>query len=390
MIRKLCIISTRYPSKADPMYTFLGTLVEQIADRGIECHVISPVSLIERKHRAKSRVEVSPGGSKIHVYCPRYAKLPHILEKSRFTYGFSIENRRAAVWRAYRKYVKDCDGFYSHFIESGNDAAWLKKKTGKPAFLACGECNITLNKKAYTYYRDNLYRGLDGIIYVSSALQSDAEKLDVFSKDIPAKVFLNGIDPKIFHPCDRSLCRKNLNAAEDDFVIAFAGFYIKRKGFDRLQDILCSHPKWKCILIGRGELPVRVPEEQIVFKGKAEHEKIPELISAADVFVLPTLEEGCCNAIIEALACGLPVVSSDRPFNDDILDASCSLRIDPENTEEITAAIERLEKDKKLRRELSEGALRKAAGLNVATRADKILQFMEECIENGNKMAELE
>ena len=47
MIRKLCVISKHYPSREDPIYAFVGTLIEAIASQGVECHVISPVNGFE-------------------------------------------------------------------------------------------------------------------------------------------------------------------------------------------------------------------------------------------------------------------------------------------------------------------------------------------------------
>ena len=77
MLKKICIISARYPSKSDPVYSFVGTLVEAFADRGVECHVISPVSNIEKKHKAESRIERTANGAEINVYCPRYTMFPN-------------------------------------------------------------------------------------------------------------------------------------------------------------------------------------------------------------------------------------------------------------------------------------------------------------------------
>ena len=93
----------------------------------------------------------------------------------------------------------------------------------------------------------------------------------------------------------------------------------------------------KSIFIGSGE---QTPEiDGILFCGKLPHDQIVHYLNAADVFVLPTLAEGCSNAIIEAMACGLPIISSDLPFNDDILDAENSIRVNSLDVESIAEAI---------------------------------------------------
>ena len=57
----------------------------------------------------------------------------------------------------------------------------------------------------------------------------------------------------------------------------------------------------------------------ILYCGKLQHECIPELLCAADFFILPTKAEGCCNAIIAAMACGLPILCSDVCDNPSIV-----------------------------------------------------------------------
>lgn len=100
----------------------------------------------------------------------------------------------------------------------------------------------------------------------------------------------------------------------------------------------------------------------------------------ADVFVLPTLAEGCCNAIIEAMACGLPIISSDLPFNDDILDDACSIRINPKSVNEIANAIQLLCGNPNLQNQMSKASLDKAASLTIENRAKKIVDFMNVCL----------
>jgi glycosyltransferase involved in cell wall biosynthesis len=96
--------------------------------------------------------------------------------------------------------------------------------------------------------------------------------------------------------------------------------------------------------------------------------------------VLPTLNEGCCNAIVEALACGLPIVSSDRPFNYDILNKTNSILVDPMNINEIADAIRMLKENSMLRARLSEGALNTAKDLTINRRATKIMDFIKQHI----------
>jgi glycosyltransferase involved in cell wall biosynthesis len=94
--------------------------------------------------------------------------------------------------------------------------------------------------------------------------------------------------------------------------------------------------------------------------------------------VLPTLAEGCCNAIVEAICCGLPVISSDRKFNYDVLDESNSIMVDPLDVGAISQAIKELKDNPDLRDKLSKGALDKAKDLTISQRAKKIISFIKQ------------
>ena len=118
---------------------------------------------------------------------------------------------------------------------------------------------------------------------------------------------------------------------------------------------------------------------QVLWNSSACQSKVLELLSACDVFVLPTLREGCCNAIIEAMACGLPIVSSDRAFNDDLLTDELSIRVDPMDVDAIRDAIIELRDNPTKREQMGVAALERAKLFDVNDRAKRILQFMGKC-----------
>ena len=94
------------------------------------------------------------------------------------------------------------------------------------------------------------------------------------------------------------------------------------------------------------------------------------------IFLLPTLKEGCCNAIVEALACGVPVVSSNRSFNEDILNVYNSILVDPENVDDIANAIARFKDDKEYYGKTKKYLLANANGYSITERAKRIVDFI--------------
>ena len=119
-----------------------------------------------------------------------------------------------------------------------------------------------------------------------------------------------------------------------------------------------------------------------------KHDDIPILLCAADVFCLPTLSEGSCNAVVEAMACGIPVISSNLSFNDDVLTEENAIRIDPSSVDEIREAIYEIKVNNVLRDRLGKAALKTSEGLNIKNRAKKILNFMFRGNMEGNNDSE--
>jgi glycosyltransferase involved in cell wall biosynthesis len=95
---------------------------------------------------------------------------------------------------------------------------------------------------------------------------------------------------------------------------------------------------------------------------RVTHEEIAELYKDADIFVFPSLSEGFSNALLEAMAAGLPIVATCVGAAPDILEADVSALLIPAgDTDALHGAVRRLLDDAGLREKLSVGARSKAA-----------------------------
>lgn len=385
MIKSICIITDDYPTKKTPRYPFVEQLVLAWANQGIKCLVLCPASLthslIRRTELKKKDWTVRTEGEVVKVRCDRFLSMATTkignINTSKYTLNFFIR----ACDRYLSKHYQEFDVLYGHFIyPSGIAAARLGKKYGIPSFYAYGENTFYTMEFLGDTLTKKLLKGIRGVISVSTRNKNILIERGYMPEALIG-IFPNAIDHSLFFPRSREEMRKKYGWSQQDFIIIFVGGFIEIKGPDRLSKAIgkLNNSNIRSIFIGSGEVK---PEcDGILWEGKVEHNQIPEFLSAADIFVLPTLAEGCCNAIIEAMACGLPVISSDCDFNKDILDASCSILIDPRNADEISEAIAFLYSNPKERCRLSEGALKKVQSMNINTRAKQILEFLDTHIE---------
>ncbi len=382
-IRRMLFVGN-YPNPVDKFRNvFFQNLVFSIADKGVECVVISPISITHYKKRTAEipvcEINRTKQGKQVLVYHPRFISYSSRKTLIFNTGRWSEHSFQQAAVRQSTQLEGTFDCAYGHFFLGGGLAAIkVGKKLGIPAFVAYGECDYE-SEVVYSYNQitSKDIDGLNGIISVSTNNLRTLRTKHVFD-GIPILLAPNGYDADVIYKMDKQDCRNKLGFSNDSFIVAYVGYFIERKGCLRLSKAIENIPNVKSIFIGSG--PQEPECDGILFKGGLPHEEIVPYLNAADVFVLPTLAEGCCNAIIEAMACGLPVISSNLPFNDDILDESNSIRIDPNNIDEIKKAIMRVSNDVALRTRLSEGALTTASKLTIEVRTQRIINFIEETI----------
>jgi teichuronic acid biosynthesis glycosyltransferase TuaC len=145
----------------------------------------------------------------------------------------------------------------------------------------------------------------------------------------------NGVDTGKFQRLDRRVARQDLGLPLDAPVLVSVGALVERKGFHRVIECLPAlrrrFPGLHYLVVGgpgpEGDWSARLRrqvndlglQDCVVFLGTRAPEELKVPLSAADVFVLATRNEGWANVFLEAMACGLPVVTTDVGGNAEVV-----------------------------------------------------------------------
>jgi glycosyltransferase involved in cell wall biosynthesis len=259
-------------------------------------------------------------------------------------------------------------------VSVGADGFNRRAEDGHPAFLAYGESTPRLFSGIPKAEVARRLAWLYGVAAVSGENAREIVADGYFPFPEKVKVFPNAVDPAKFHPMDRRAARAALNLPQEAFIVAFVGGFIERKGVGVLSQAL-NEAGASSIFIGRGDLAPTAKD--MLFCGALDHDRIPEYL-AARTSLRCHAERGLLQRHRGGAGDGLPVVSSDRPFNDGLLTEANSIRVDPTDPRAVADAIRRLMDDPALRARLTAGAEETGASLRIAARAAGILAFMEE------------
>ena len=320
--------------------------------------------------------ELSRRGHDIHVVCPRQGR-----ERSGPVGGIGVTrlwyvNRRpfqtvtagaALAWFLLR-HAGSFDLVHVHLADARADVASLVcRLRRRPVYVKVGAGGPLgeLGEQG-VISRMTHYYGIRHAACVQALSEEIGTQLAGLHVD-PEKVAAipNGFDPAVFHPAsdaERKEIRRTLGLPEDRPIVLFVGRFAGAKG---LAELLAVWPRIgdrfdaECVLCGfvpyNDPYPIPTGIQHVTVRGWTGQ---PELLyRAADVFVQPSHVEGMSNALLEAMASGLPVVATTVGAAPQMIeDGVDGLLVPPGDSEALGNALVRLLEDADLRREMGRRA----------------------------------
>jgi glycosyltransferase involved in cell wall biosynthesis len=152
-------------------------------------------------------------------------------------------------------------------------------------------------------------------VTVCQALKNRLVEMGVAEKHI--RVLRNGVDLQLFRPVDRPAVRQRLGL--DSTTLLFVGHLVRLKGHDIVIRALQALPKVHLLIAGDGEEKIKLRmladslgvSRRVTFLGSVLQEDLIEYYGGVDALVLASSREGWANVLLEAMACGTPVIASN-------------------------------------------------------------------------------
>jgi len=332
---KLLTFSSLFPNREMPSHgIFVENRLRHLVEHGrVEAQVVAPVpwfpfsSARFGRYATYARVPARETRFGLDVRHPRYLVAPRIgMNFTPLTMALAARPTVAAI----RASGFDFDAIDAHyFYPDGVAAALLARWFDRPLVITARGSDVT-ELPAHAGPRRMIRwaaREASAIVTVCTALKTrlallgaDAGKIDVLR---------NGVDLRGFTPVDRDAAREALSLPKQGQVVASVGHLIPRKGHELVIEALATLPDATLLIAGSGpEGPAlaRLAERlgvsaRVRFLGQLAHQRLPSVYAASDALVLASSNEGWANVLLEAMACGTPVVATDVGGSREVVDA---------------------------------------------------------------------
>ncbi len=315
-----------WPNPAAPNFGIFVRNRMQAVARIADVRVVAPVPrawrLRKREHGWDVCAEIPEFEHQdgLAVYHPRFPMVPKLAVLNGWLLSRSAEDLLRRLRAEFDFDVIDAHWMYP----DGYAALRLAHRVGVPAVVTARGTDIngfSSRPDLKPLIRRTMLEA-DGLIAVSESLAAKMEALGACRSKV--SVIPNGVDTRRFHPADRLDARRALGLPANGRLVLGIGNLAPGKGFDLLLEavaLLRARPGFgdvRAAIVGEGperrRLEARVEALSLggcaILPGARPHAEIPAWLAACDALCLPTRGEGCPNVVLEAIACGRPVVAT--------------------------------------------------------------------------------
>jgi teichuronic acid biosynthesis glycosyltransferase TuaC len=341
---RLLTFTTLFPNSQQPNHgVFVENRLRQLVATGeVESVVVAPMPYFPSAARCfgdwsrYARVDRRELRHGLVIHHPRFPLIPRV--------GMSISPALlvAATIGLIRRLLAKGMGFdvidAHYFYPDGVSALWIGRRLRRPVVITARGTDVNLIPR-HALPRRMIRWGIanaDGLIAVSEAIKRALVDLGAVPDGV--EVLRNGVDLSTFRPTDRMPARRGLGLTRP--TLLSVGHLIRRKGHDNLIEAMRQLPDFDLIIVGEGperEALGRLAQgvgvtDQVRFLGSRPHTILPEVYSAADALVLASSREGWANVLLEAMACGTPVIASNIWGNPEVVKTPASGVLMEKNT----------------------------------------------------------
>ena len=321
-------ISSQFPNVCEPNKgIFSMQMVRELAEYA-NVQVVAPIPALGplkvvdsfKRYRTDYDIPEREVRENIVVHHPKYFAMPKMGFLHHVFLYFSLLPLIKAIHESWH-----IDAINCHWVfPDGVAVQKVCEKMGIPLLLT--PLGTDLNRYSdFRLRRESIRNALvkaDMVSVLCSPMYDRCLSMGVSPRKL--QIIPNGVDLQKFSLRDKAKCRTQLKISENVRVILFVGSLVPVKGIDTLLKAFAiireKHTKGtlKLYVVGSGFLEQdlkRLADDvgigaDTVFVGAVEHSNLPIWMNSADCLCLPSLSEGHPNVVMEALACGLPVVAS--------------------------------------------------------------------------------
>ena len=263
----------------------------------------------------------------------------------------------------------DIDIIHGHYLfPAGAAAVEVGKEMGIKTYVTAHGSDMFELYKSQPLMRPSIrkiFHDADVVLAVSNALRHEIIATGVEGIASKTRLSWNSVDIDKFSTKPNDSFRKE-NNLEDKPIVLFVGNLIKRKNVDSILEAKkIANSDYYLVVVGDGplynKLKKKVEEENIrdvIFTGSRND--VEDIIPSCDVLILPSYSESFGLVLIEALACGKPVIGSNVGGITEIITEDVGLLVNPKKVSSIAGAIDKMINDEDFRQILSMNARNRA------------------------------